>query len=92
MRTDHSLLRHLLVPNSVNTRIWKWLPIMQGYNLDIQHILGKVNHADHLSQKSSNDVVIQKNKVRFEKDAFVQRIRFPENASNQQLNSFVKNY
>ena len=50
VRTDHSPLRHLPNQNSVNTRVWKWLAIMQGYNLDIQHIPGKVNPADHLSR------------------------------------------
>lgn len=56
---------------------------MQVYNLDIQNNFGKVNPADHLSQQSLNDAVRQKNKVRFENDAFVQRIRILENASDQ---------
>ena len=46
--TDHSPLRHLPNPNSVNNRIWKWLSIMQGYQSKIQHIPRKVNPADHL--------------------------------------------
>ena len=50
VRTDHSTLRHLPSQASVNARVWKWLAIMQGYDLDIQHIPGKVNPADHLSR------------------------------------------
>ena len=50
VRTDHSTLSHLPSQASVNTRVWKWLAIMQGYDLDIQHIPGKVNPANHLSR------------------------------------------
>ena len=50
VRTDHSALRHLTSQAAVNTRVWKCLVIMQGYDLDIQHILGKVNPTDHLLQ------------------------------------------
>ena len=42
VRTGHSPLRYLPNQNSVNTRIWKWLSIMQVYHLEIQHIPGKV--------------------------------------------------
>ena len=49
VRTNHSTLRHLPSQAAVNTRVWKWLAIMQGYALDIQHKPGKVNPADHLS-------------------------------------------
>ena len=50
VRTDHSTLRHLPSQAAVNMRVWKCLAIMQGYDLDIQHIPSKVNPADHLSR------------------------------------------
>ena len=50
IQTDHAPLRHLPNQASVNTRIWKWVNIMQGYNLEIRHIPGKRNPADSTFQ------------------------------------------
>ena len=50
IQTDHALLRHLLNQASINSRIWKWLSILQGYDIDIQHIPRKRNPADSLSR------------------------------------------
>ena len=36
IQTDHAPLRHLPNQASINTRVWKWINIMQGYNLEIQ--------------------------------------------------------
>ena len=33
IQMDHALLRHLPNQASVNPRIWKWINILQGYNL-----------------------------------------------------------
>ena len=89
VRTDHSPLRHLPNQNSVNTRVWKWLAIMQGYNLDIQHIPGKVNPADHLSRQSLNQAIEQKGKVNAENDKFVQRMRIPEDATDDDIQKIL---
>ena len=51
VQTDHSLLRHLPNQPSVNRRIWKWVSILQGYDLEIRHIPGKINPADALTRQ-----------------------------------------
>ena len=51
IQTDHAPLRHLPNQASVNSRIWKWINIMQGYNLEIRHIPGKRNLAYTLSRQ-----------------------------------------
>ena len=43
MQTDHVPLRHLPNQASVNSRIWKWINILQGYDLELHHILRKKN-------------------------------------------------
>ena len=41
MQMDHAPLRYLPNQTSVNSRIWRWLSILQGYNVEIRHIPGK---------------------------------------------------
>ena len=38
VQTDHASLRHLPNQPSVNRRIWKWVSILQGYQMTIRHI------------------------------------------------------
>ena len=51
IRSDHSSLRYLPNQPSVNRRIWKWVAILQGYDLDIVHIPGKINPADAMTRQ-----------------------------------------
>ena len=60
VRTYHSTLRHLPSQAAANTRVWKWLAIMLWYDLDIQHIPGKVNPADHLLRELLKDATERK--------------------------------
>ena len=41
IQMDHAPLRHLPNQTSVNSRVWRWLAVLQGYNVDIRHIPGK---------------------------------------------------
>ena len=50
VRTDHSSLRHLPNQASVNRKIWKWVGILQGYDIDIQHIPGARNPTDSFTR------------------------------------------
>ena len=50
VQTDHSSLWHLPNQPSVNRRIWKWVSILQGYDIDIRHIPGKVNPTNALTR------------------------------------------
>ena len=69
----------------MNSRIWKWLSILQGYNVDIQHIPGKRNPADSLSRQSVEDALVRKSSVHDANAAYVQRLRVPENASDSEI-------
>ena len=51
VQTDHSSLRHLPNQPSVNRRIWKWVSILQVYDMEIRHIPGKVNPADTITRQ-----------------------------------------
>ena len=39
VQTDHSSLKYLPNQPSVNRRIWKWMSVLQGYDIEIKHIL-----------------------------------------------------
>ena len=69
----------------MNSRIWKWLSILQGYNVDIQHIPGKRNPADSLSRQSVEDALVKKSSVHDANAAYVQKLRVSENASDDQI-------
>ena len=85
IQTDHAPLRHLPNQASVNSRIWKWLSILQGYNVDIQHIPGKRNPVDSLSRQSVEDALVKKSSVHDANAAYVQKLRVPEDASDDQI-------
>ena len=63
IQTDHAPLRFLPNQTSVNTRVWKWINVMQGYDLDIRHIPGKKNPADSLSRQLRQDALGRKSQV-----------------------------
>ena len=87
IQTDHAPLRHLPNQASVNSRIWKWLSILQGYNVDIQHIAGKRNPADSLSRQSAVDALVKKSSVHDANAAYVQQLRVSEDASDEEIQS-----
>ena len=60
IQTDHAPLRHLPNQASINSRIWKWINVMQGYNLEIRHIPGKRNPADTLSRQDKKGALGRK--------------------------------
>ena len=35
IQTDHAPLWHLPNQTSINSRVWRWLVVLQGYNVDI---------------------------------------------------------
>ena len=64
IQTDHAPLRHLPNQTSVNSRLWRWLSILQGYNVEIRHIPGKKNPADSLSCQLISDALVRKGSVK----------------------------
>ena len=60
--TDHQILKCIFTQKELNLRQWRWLELLNDYDLQIQYHPGKPNVvADALSRKaqhSSNTVVI----------------------------------
>ena len=79
------LLRHLPNQTSVNSRVWRWLAILQGYNLEIRHIPGKKNPADSLSRQLVADALVRKGSVRDANAEYVQKLRVTESATDQEI-------
>ena len=82
IQTDHAPLRHLPNQASVNARIWKWINIMQGYNLEIRHIPGKRNPADTLSRQDKKDALGRKTAVHDANADLVKELRVPSDADD----------
>ena len=85
IQTDHTPLRHLPNQASVNSRVWKWINVMQGYNLEIRHILGKRNPADTLSRQDKKDTLGRKTAVHDANADLVRELRVPSNADDSAI-------
>ena len=85
IRTDHAPLRHLPSQTSVNSRVWRWLAVLQGYNLEIRHIPGKRNPADSLSGQQLSDALVRKSSVTDANAVYVQKLRVPADATDEQI-------
>ena len=75
VQTDHAPLRHLPNQASVNSRVWKWINILQGYDLELRHIPGKKNPADSLSGQHFADACKQRIEVKEEEKDLVSVLR-----------------
>ena len=82
IQTDHAPLCHLPNQASVNARVWKWINIMQGYNLKIRHILGKRNPADTLSRQDKKDALGRKTVVHDANADLVKELHVPSDADD----------
>ena len=82
IQTDHAPLHYLPNQLSVNARIWKWINIMQGYNLEIRHIPGKRNPADTLSRQDKKDALGRKTAVHDANADLVKELRVPSDADD----------
>ena len=74
IQTDHDSLKNLPNQPSVNKRVWKWVQVLQVYDCDIVHILGKDNPADFLTRRSIQELRSMAD-VRAEEESLVQRLR-----------------
>ena len=91
IRTDHSSLRHLPNQPSVHRRIWKWISILQQYDVDIQHIPGTRNPTDALTRQTwlaDREVADFVHKL---DEDLVQKIRVKEEASDADIQSALDN-
>ena len=85
IRTDHAPLRQLPNQASVNSHIWKWINVMQGYNLEIRHIPGKRNPADTLSRQDKKDALGRKTAVHDANPDLVRELCIPSNADDSAI-------
>ena len=85
IQTDLAPLRHLPNQTSVNSRVWRWLSILQGYNVEIRHIPGKKNPADSLSRQLISDALVRKGSVKDANSKYVQRLRVSPDASDSEI-------
>ena len=85
VQTDHSSLKHLPNQPSVSRRIWKWVSILQGYDVDIRHIPGKVNPADALTRQVRAEDAEYAGRVRQEDQDWVDSVRVPSEATDQEI-------
>ena len=85
IQTDHAPLRHLPNQTSVNSRVWRWLAVLQGYDVDIRHIPGKKNPADSLSRQLISDALVRKSSVSDANASYVQKLRVAKDATNEEI-------
>ena len=85
IQTDHALLQHLPNQLSVNSHIWTWINIMQGYNLEIRHIPGKRNLADTLSRQDKKDALGRKTAIHDANTDLVKELRVPSDADDSAI-------
>ena len=85
VQTDHSSLRHLPNQPSVNRRIWKWVSILQGYDLEIRHIPGKINPADALTRQVKGRDDAYAGEVKKQDEDWMQQVRVAETATDEEI-------
>ena len=85
IQTNHAPLRHLPNQASVNARIWKWINVMQGYNLEIRHIPGKRNPAYTLFRQDKKDALGRKTVVHDANANLVRELRVPSDADDSAI-------
>ena len=76
---------HLTNQASVNSRIWKWMNILQGYDLEMIHIPGKKNPAGSLSRQHFDDACAQRREVKEEEEDMVRVLRVKPHATNKEI-------
>ena len=87
IQTDHAPLRHLPNQTSVNSRVWRWISILQGYNVEIRHFPGKKNPTDFLSRQLVSDALVRKGSVKDLNEKCVMRLRVAANATDEEVQS-----
>ena len=85
IQTGHAQLRHLPNQESINAHIWKWINILQGYNLEIHHIPGKRNPADTLSRQDKKDALGRKIVVHDANVDLVRELHVPSDAHDSAI-------
>ena len=85
IQRDHAPLRHLPNQASINARAWKWINMLQGYNLEILHIPGERNPANTLSRQDKKDALGRKTTVHDANADLVNELLVPSDADNSAI-------
>ena len=75
----------------MNTRVWKWLAIMKGYSMEIQHIPGEVNPADYLPSQSLDSAIMGKEKAKAKYAQYIERMKIPPGATDGDIQAVLSN-
>ena len=81
VQTAHSSIKHLPNQPSISRCIWKWVSILQGFNVEIRYILGKVNPIDASTRIRADDEEYVE-RVRQEDQDWVNQVRVPSSATD----------
>ena len=90
VQTDHSSLCHLPNQLSVNRRIWKWVSVLQGYDIEIRYIPGKVNPANTLTRQAWVGDAGTVAKVKDINREWVKMIRVIESATDDDIQAKLR--
>ena len=90
IQTDHAPLCHLPNQASVNSRVWKWISILQGYNLEIRHIPGKRNPGDTLCRQDKKDALGRKTTIHDANADLVKELRVPSDADDNAIQDALR--
>ena len=90
VQTDHSSLRHLPNQPSINRHIWKWVSILQGYDIEIRHIPGKINPAYTLTRQAWVGEAGEVAKVKDVDRELVDMIRVAESATDEDIQTKLR--
>ena len=69
----------------MNSRVWRWISILQGYNVEIRHFPGKKNPTDFLSRQLVSDALVRKGSVKDANKEYVMRLRVAGNATEEEI-------
>ena len=75
------------LPNqtSLDSRVWHWLAILEGYNLEIRHIPRKENPTDSLSRQLVANALVRKGSVKDSNAEYVQKLSVNERATDRKI-------
>ena len=85
IQTDHSTLTSLPNQKAVNRRVWKWIALLQDYDMEIRHIPGLKNKADPLTRRSWLGDKVDVRPTEKEEEDLVTRLRVREGATPEEI-------
>ena len=85
VQTDHSSLKYLPNQAAVHRRIWKWIGILQSYDIEIRHIPGNKNPADPLTRQHEREDRELNIAAKREEEKLVHKLQVSEDASDADI-------